>query len=386
MSHQIGYCTNVHAGADLEETRHNLQEHAVAVKEKFLPNSEMGIGRWLSANSAEQLLAVDRIHEFADWLGDRGLLPFTLNGFPYGNFHQAVVKHRVYEPTWYEPARLKYTLDLIEILDQILPPGHEGSISTLPICWGSPGPSDQQLRTATEQLRQVADQLAELENTSGRLIYVCIEPEPGCFLQRSQDIVSLFNDHLLPGGSEERIRRHIRVCHDVCHAAVMFEQQDDVLARFRAEGILVGKVQVSSAVYVDFAAIEPGVRGRAIEQLSDFAEDRYLHQTTVHKTGGEEVFFEDLPSALSSVEDPKTLTDQWCIHFHVPVYLERFDHLRTSQPQIKECLKAIRHHPELSHFEVETYAWSVLPGELKQPSLARGIANELEWFARELRS
>jgi hypothetical protein len=193
MPHQVGYCTNVHAGADLAETRRNLQLHAVAVKNSFSPDKEMGIGLWLSANSAEQLLVGDRVGEFADWLGEQGLLPFTLNGFPYGNFHEPVVKHRVYEPTWYEPARLKYTLDLIEILDRILPAGIEGSISTLPIGWGNPGPSDEQISVATRQLCQIADRLAELESATGRLIYLCIEPEPGCYLQRSGDIVSFFN-------------------------------------------------------------------------------------------------------------------------------------------------------------------------------------------------
>ena len=33
-------------------------------------------------------------------------MPFTFNGFPYGDFHQSVVKHRVYEPTWADAERL----------------------------------------------------------------------------------------------------------------------------------------------------------------------------------------------------------------------------------------------------------------------------------------
>ena len=32
------------------------------------------------------------------------------------------------------------------------------------------------------------------------------------------------------------------------------------------------------------------------------------------------------------------------------------------------------------HFEVETYAWGVLPPELQQPDLAAGIADEMAWF------
>src|SRR3954447_23496185 len=137
-SPQLGYCTNVHAGADLETTRANLERHALAVKGRFAPHTPMGIGLWLSAAAARKLLAERQTPGFAAWLAQVGLVPFTLNGFPHGDFHEQVVKHRVYTPTWWDSARLDYTLDLIAILDAILPPGLDGSISTLPIAWGNP--------------------------------------------------------------------------------------------------------------------------------------------------------------------------------------------------------------------------------------------------------
>ena len=36
------------------------------------------------------------------------------------------------------------------------------------------------------------------------------------------------------------------------------------------------------------------------------------------------------------------------------------------------------------HFEVETYAWNVLPPELQRDSLADGIADELKWVREQL--
>jgi hypothetical protein len=36
--------------------------------------------------------------------------------------------------------------------------------------------------------------------------------------------------------------------------------------------------------------------------------------------------------------------------------------------------------PNLEHFEVETYAWNVLPEHLQRSDLAQGIADELLWF------
>lgn len=371
----LAYCTNVHAGADLATTRANLERHALAVKARVSPDAPMGIGLWLSAAAARKLLADRQTEEFAGWLRGVSLVPFTFNGFPHGDFHQPVVKHRVYEPTWCEQARLDYTLDLISIQHALLPAGINGSISTLPIAWGRPAPNIGQLAQAAVHLRTVVKHLARLEEETGRFICLCLEPEPGCVLQRSGDVVRYFAGHLLWHGAEAGVRRYLRVCHDICHAAVMFEPQEDVLKAYRAAGIEVGKVQVSSAVRVPWDDLAPDDRPAALAQLAAFAEDRYLHQTSSRDT-----FWEDLPLALKSVADPRRLGGEWRIHFHVPIYLERFGHLAGTQADIRACLDAVRRHSTVQHFEVETYAWGVLPPELRQAELAAGIAHEMEWF------
>jgi hypothetical protein len=122
-------------------------------------------------------------------------------------------------------------------------------------------------------------------------------------------------------------------------------------------------------------------RGPAIEQLSAFAEERYLHQTVVRQAGAAPVFHEDLPVALSR---QGATPAEWRVHFHVPIYLERFGRLETTQFAIRDCLQAIREHSDCRHFEVETYAWGVLPAELQQPDLAAGIAEEMRWLAERM--
>jgi sugar phosphate isomerase/epimerase len=384
LTPQIGYCTNVHAGANLDETRANLQRYALAVKRRFRPDRPMGLGLWLSAQSARHLLDDQQLEAFAAWLHESGLVAFTLNGFPYGNFHQRVVKHAVYLPTWWDPLRMEYTRHLIRVLDRLLPPGAAGSISTLPIAWGSPAPAPDALDIAAGYLRQLADELADLEDRSGRLIHVDLEPEPGCVLQTSDDVVRFFDRYVSSGADTDRRRRYLRVCHDVCHAAVMFEQQDQVWRRYSAAAIRVGKVQISSAVRVPFQSLDL-TQGRAARaQLAAFAEDRYLHQTTVELKGGDPpAFYQDLPEALAEHASDDGLGGEWRIHFHVPVYLARFGWLETSQLEIQACLAAAARLSDVEHFEVETYAWGVLPAELQQPDLATGIVRELEWFERE---
>src|SRR4051812_43724429 len=93
-----GYCTNVHAGHDLATTRTNLERHTLEVKRLVSPDRAMGVGLWLSADAARSLRQ-SGLDEFASWLRSVGLIAYTFNGFPYGDFHQPVVKHRVYEPT-----------------------------------------------------------------------------------------------------------------------------------------------------------------------------------------------------------------------------------------------------------------------------------------------
>jgi len=340
----------------------------------------MGVGLWLSAKAVEELLLHHGEREFGEWLAERGLVPYTMNGFPYGDFHQQVVKHRVYEPTWWQPERLHYTMQLAQTLDTILPLGMEGSISTLPIAWGTPCPGRGELEKAARQLRQTAQWLAQLEAESGRLIYVCLEPEPGCYFTFADDAVHFFQWQLYGHEDEPLVRRHIRICHDICHAAVMFEDQEEVLRKYAAAGMQVGKVQVSAALRMDLDLFEPpaaDARRAAIKQLSQFAEDRYLHQTVVRRDG-DDLFYEDLQPALDAeAADPR---GEWRVHFHVPIYLKEFGRLRATQEQIKQCLAAARKHTNCQHYEVETYAWGVLPPDLKQSELAAGIAEELKWF------
>jgi hypothetical protein len=376
----VGYCTNVHAGADLDSTRASLERYALAVKARVAPEQPMGIGLWLSANTARKLIGDGQVESFGRWLNDVGLIPYTFNGFPHGDFHQEVVKHRVYEPTWWDEARLQYTFDLIQIQHALLPVGMEGSISTLPISWGNPFPDFAQLGRAAEQLVQVAGHLEKLESSTGRLIYLCLEPEPGCVLQRSPEVVCFFQQYLFAGRDVEKIGRYLRVCHDVCHAGVMFEPQAAVWDAYCKAGIRVGKVQVSAAVRAAWEELGLNDRPAGFRQLSEFNEQRYLHQTVTRQQGREEQFFQDLPEALAQVKNPAGLRGEWRVHFHVPIYLERFGHLQSTQNEIVECLRVARDFPEVKHFEVETYAWNVLPAELQQPDLAAGIAEELKWF------
>lgn len=391
---QIGYCTNVHAGTTLEQVKQNLLTHACEVHRALGKSTALPIGLWLS-DTASNELSPDALAAWRDWLCEHQLKPYTLNGFPFSDFHQDVVKHDVYLPTWAEPSRLEYTFRLAQILDAILPKGEVGTISTLPISW----PTGRKNRLganwidslsnvdracvveSAKNLKTLALRLADLQQSSGRLIKVCLEPEPGCVLDTAGDIASFFEQLLFDdSANREIVQQHIGVCHDVCHSAVMFEPQQTAIQIYRDAGIDIGKIQISSAIEM------PSYCDANVNALRAFAEPRYLHQTVIRNVGSD-VFFEDLSLALAQPIDQIEPTSPWRVHFHVPIYLERLGFLKTTQSEIKECIAAMAKLPDKphpTHYEVETYAWSVLPEQHAQSSLPLGIAEEIHWFEQLL--
>jgi len=377
----LGYCTNVHAGLTYQEIQNNLQRHSVGVKELVSPHDPMGIGLWLPASAAKEILQKNLAPEFNTWLKERGLYVFTFNGFPYGDFHQHHVKYHVYEPNWSDPKRLEYSWDLIQIFLSLLPENGEGSISTLPLGWKS-GQDDALLQEAAKQLSAMAQRLKKVEEETGKLIHLSIEPEPGCTLTTNDDVITFFNQYLFKNGESETLRRYIRVCYDICHASVMFEEQEKTLQKFLANGIQLGKVQISSALSVPFHQMDAPQRQEVLLQLLSFAEDRYLHQTTMRQ-GNRTILFDDLPTALKEAEKNNLLFQQeWRIHFHVPLFVEKYGLLCSTQKETSRFLqKAL---PHCSDFEVETYTWGVLPQTNSHMPLCQSIAQELTWARQQL--
>lgn len=389
----IGYCTNIHAGTTLAAIQANLVEYSEAVR-KNLGSSSLGVGLWIPQSAAQQT-ANDAI-EFDKFLDARGLVPFTINGFPVDDFHGEIVKHSVYQPAWWEPRRFDYTIQVATILAEMLAHRYRdgntkpvGSVSTLPLGWppADANETEQLTQRCGESMRHLATQLQTLEKASGCRITVAIEPEPGCLIETSKQAIEFFETHL-PGRVH---RRYLSICHDVCHASVMGESQSAVMFDYAEAGIEIGKIQISNAIVAPWETMAIERRREAIDQLSQFAEDRYLHQTARRTNIGSLILEEDLPSLLARLPkhgDPVWNDRQWTVHFHVPIFLERFGHLTTTQDDIGAALSAIS-DPGLDldftgHIEVETYAWSVLPEPMRRRGLADELADELRWLNKKL--
>ena len=94
----LSYCTNVHPAEDLDGIVAQLDTYATPVREE-LGVDVLGVGLWLAAEVASALASDAAARaRLAGELKARGLGVQTLNAFPYGGFHDAVVKHSVYVP------------------------------------------------------------------------------------------------------------------------------------------------------------------------------------------------------------------------------------------------------------------------------------------------
>ena len=131
----LTYCSNIHSGESWDEIFDALKKNIPQIKKTISPDKKFGIGLRLSAQAAEILLSENYLSDFKKWLNENECYVFTMNGFPYGNFHGEAVKDEVYKPDWSSDYRLNYTLDLINILAELIPENSEGGISTSPISY-----------------------------------------------------------------------------------------------------------------------------------------------------------------------------------------------------------------------------------------------------------
>lgn len=388
---QLTYCTNVHPGLSWAEVLDNLEEFIPPLKARFAPDRPFGIGLRLSNADTLGLLEDDNLAGFIEWLSDHGCYVSTMNGFPYGPFHQTTVKEHVHAPDWRTDERVDYTLRLITILSAILPAGEVGGISTSPLSYKGWVERDDRgaWETMTWNVLRIAEHLIRLKQATGQVIHLDIEPEPDGLLGSMAELIGYMREWLLPLGvrslsdrlgislnqAQDELLEHIRVCFDTCHVALGYEDPRLVLDRFDDLGIKIGKIQVSSALKVDLppAGDERIPFEVALEQ---FDEPTYLHQVIQRNYDGRLVRFPDLPAAMPLIQDE--VAAEWRVHFHVPIFVEQYSTFGSTQETILETLALVKERGFTDQLEIETYTWDVLPPALKEP-LGASIAREYEW-------
>jgi len=379
----LTYCLNVHPGETWEENFAAIREKALAVRAGLDREGAFGLGMRLSAEAAETLAQPAALEEFRTFLGRENLYVFTINGFPWGQFHGTAVKEDVYRPDWRTPERRDYTIRLADILAELLPEGVTGSISTVPGSYKPWIQTDADVVAMVDMLADTAAHLAELHDRTGVEITLALEPEPDCYIETTDETLAFFHGPLRDVGvaylsrkhglaadrAEEVLARYLSVCFDAAHLAVEFEDLGETLTRLQDGSVRVGKIHLSAALRA-----EP--TPEAIERLGEFCDPVYLHQVKARGADGAIRSFPDLPAALAA---GGAANEEWRIHFHVPLFFGQFGALQSTSSLFTDDFVAAVTGGATEHLEIETYTFDVLPADLRAADVTDSIAREYEW-------
>lgn len=397
----LGYCTNIHRGESWAETFDALKTHTLAVRDRVSPRAPYGIGLRLSERAARELSDRNTLLAFQRWLGAQHCYVFTINGFPYGQFHGTRVKEQVYQPDWTTPQRLAYTNLLFDLLAQLVPADVEGSVSTLPGSFKEFVHHADAAKHIRTNLWHCVEHIAHVSKQTGRKLHLGIEPEPLCLLETSGEAIHFFERLRAEHHHDPRIDEFLGVNYDTCHLAVEFEEAAHALAALHQHKVKLSKIHLSNALRV---TPTPEVR----EMLRAFAEDIYLHQTVVRRADGSRVIYRDLKDALSfepltnddsqspiadsqadadnpksKIQNPKS---EWRIHFHIPLHSPPTELFGNTVDHLLQTLDVLAADPtRCPHLEMETYTWEVLPGEMKNRNVVDQLVAEYEWTLAALK-
>jgi len=371
---RLSYGLNIYPGETWAEMTDAMERHAAMVRAQVAPHRPFAVGLRLSAAAAAEA-DERRVAALRGRMESLGLYAHTINAFPYGRFHGPRVKERVYTPDWRMPERLAYTRRAAEILAGLLPEGASGSISTGPVSYREWMRTAEDAALAAARLREAGEMLARLRDRTGRHIGLALEPEPDCFLETEEEAIAFLSSFRQAGEGG----RHLGVCFDVCHMAVLGRPVAEALRRLREAGTPVFKVQISAA---------PVARNEANGRhaLAKFADDVYLHQTFAFDgEGGRRGRWKDLPEALEALarwpEEGEVRA-----HVHVPIHW-RGDGaaLATTADEMNEAFwrEALA---ATQDFEIETYTFDVLPPAFRASGLVDSIVAEYRWAWERLRA
>mgnify|MGYP003949382935 CR=1 FL=1 len=381
LSHGIhlAYCTNIHRGGDWMETFRSLNDHTLRVRDRVAIGKPYAIGLRLGNAAARQLGQADELACFREWLGNNNCYIFSINGFPYGDFHGKRIKEHVYQPDWTTSERVEYTKRLFDVLAEIAPVETGGSVSTVPCSFKEFITTDEQVEAMRRNVWEVVEHIDALSEKTGKDLHLGLEPEPLCYLETTAEMIRFYQQLRDDRPGDERLVKRLGINYDTCHLAVEFEEAGAALNSLISEGIRISKLHFSSALKV-----QPSTK--MLDDLAGFAEDIYFHQVVARKADGGLMRYIDLPNALAAAARGETTGDtEWRIHFHVPLHCRPTALFDTTADQLQQAIGVLGANPALcSHIEMETYTWEVLPYKMKQRDVVDQLVGEYHWTLAKL--
>jgi sugar phosphate isomerase/epimerase len=337
---------------------------------------EFGLGAWLPATVMAEL-AEDgpKRDEVQRELRARHMEVWTWNAFPMGGFHDEVVKTSVYEPDWGTEERVQFTWHCGKVAAALAAPGAILPISTLPLGYRAPGMEPADLRLMARNLVRCASGFRAIEEKTGIRCVLALEPEPYCLLETSGQAAEFFERWVFEPGAWPTVpeavrRRHLGLCLDLCHMAVVGEDPLASLRHLDRQGIEIPKIQISTCLEARSPA--------GVVELLEFDEPRYLHQTFAR--GVRALDLDDVSRRVQEFAAAGLVRT----HFHMPIFWDADGPLGSTRSELERVLPALRNRAQDTVYEVETYTWSVLNDFAGNEPLAERIARELDFAANLL--
>jgi hypothetical protein len=344
----LAYCTNVHRGNTWEETFRSLETDVLSVREQVCPDQAYAIGLRLGAEAAAKLREPEELLAFQKWLEVKNCYVFTINGFPYGEFHGTRVKEQVFRPDWTSQDRLDYTIVLFEILEHLLEPGEEGSVSTLPGSFKEFISPDSIPEILFENLVTCSQRIESLQKSKQLDLHLGLEPEPLGLFETCPESIAFFTSLLEWCPEPDLLLSNLGINYDCCHLAIEGEEAKVGLNALEDAGIRLSKLHLSSAL----STTPDPEKLEALEK----AKEEGFHQG-----------------------------DEWRIHFHVPLHASPGNGLADTKKHVLDTLDWLASKPEkCKHLEMETYTWEVLPEALRAEKVVDQIAKEYQWTLQAL--
>ena len=350
------------------------------MKEKVSQSDPFAIGLRLGYKAALELSETGsgNLDEFIKWLDHNNCYIFSINGFPYGQFHGSRVKEQVYSPDWTFDSRVEYTNLLFDILAEILPSGMSGSVSTLPGSFKEFIQDDiQQGNVIIENLARCGKHINDLIEKTGKDLHLGLEPEPLGWFENTPETLSFFKRFRNIHGDE--FDNVIGVNYDTCHLAIEYENAKESLLLLKNNNIKISKIHLSSAL-----KLKPNQQ--TVDSLKEYQDDVYLHQVIARLQNGDLIRFKDLPDAIENFLKGDCNDDEWRVHFHIPLHASPDSLFDDTRDHIKDTLSVLSSDPEMcKHLEMETYTWEVLPNSMQSNSVVDQLSLEYDWTLNSLR-
>lgn len=389
----LTYCLNVHPGESWEENFKAIKTVTLKIREQVASGQPFGLGLRLGHQAVKSLASPKILNQFKVFLKEQDIYVFTINGFPYGDFHGPIIKENVYHPDWRTKERLDYTLQLADILLKLIPEGISGSISTVPGSYKKWIRTDSDRNQVIHNLMACVAHLASIKDRTGKDLHIGLEPEPDCFIETTQETIAFFNQMISGGGRQYlaelkgctrseaggMIAQHLGICFDTCHMSIQFENLSESIALIKEQGIRLSKIQISTA-------LKTTCTERNLERLKDFCEPVYLHQVKTCCGSDDILSYEDLSVVLADKEIHKQASKELRIHFHIPLDFPGQGGLESTSAELTPDFFRNAVESGCEHLEIETYTFNVLPDMLKKKGIVESISDEYIWVLNRLQT